>query len=367
MWSFFNKIFTNDRKQFRPLHIYILIAIILIVSAIYLSRYFGSEQSVFWLWSLTIFEYQTTFFGILFFIPLIYAAVFLNIKALMLTWLVCGLLMFPRVTALSFHMETILRAYIVYTLPFIVSMLVKTEMMWREMERRSAAEKEEQRRKYLSQLYKAHETERKNIARELHDSVIQSLIVLTNQAQGVITNKNFVGSDQKPEKDPNIKVEQVVALRDMSREISRDIRNICLNLRPYIIDDMGFIPAIRWLINRTKTNVSISLTVDGIERRFDPETELMVYRILQEAINNINRHSMATEASIRLCFYDNGLKIVIEDNGKGFVFPEKASALTEEGKLGLIGMQERVKLLKGDIKIVSQLGHGTLITIDAAI
>jgi signal transduction histidine kinase len=239
--------------------------------------------------------------------------------------------------------------------------------MWREMERRSAAEKEEQRRKYLSQLYKAHETERKNIAMELHDSVIQSLIVLTNQAQSVISNRNNINVDQKSEKDSGIKVEQVIALRDMSREISKDIRNICLNLRPYIIDDMGFIPAIRWLISRTRSDVTISLTVDGKERRFDPETELMVYRILQEAINNINRHSMATEASIFLIFYDGGLKIVIEDNGKGFVFPEKASALTEEGKLGLIGMQERVKLLNGEIKIRSELGRGTLITIDAAI
>jgi len=252
-------------------------------------------------------------------------------------------------------------------LPFFVAMFVKTEIMWRQTERRSAAEKEEQRQKYLSQVFKAHENERKNIARELHDGVIQSLVVLTNHAQSIISNKNGDVRDPRSEKEENNITGQVVVLRDMSREISRDIRAICLNLRPYIIDDMGLIPALRWLINRTKTDVRITLTTDGKERRFHPEVELMIYRILQEAINNIQHHSKATEANISFQFFTDSLKISIQDNGKGFVFPQKIATLTEEGKLGLIGMHERVKFLNGDIKIVSQLGQGTSITIDAAI
>jgi two-component system, NarL family, sensor histidine kinase DegS len=365
MWRIFNSVFGNDRKSFRAFHLFILVLIILLIVAIYYyySRPFGAEQRFPILWKLTIFEYKYTAFGMLFIIPLIYAAIFLNIRALILTWVVCAALMFPRVAALSLHPDSLMRTYLVYTLPFFVAMFIRTEIIWRQTERKSSAEKEEQLQKYLSQIFKAHENERKNIAMELHDSVIQSLIVLANQAQSIIANKNHDGHDQ----ELNGVVEQVVTLRDMSREISKDIRNICLNLRPYIIDDMGLIPAIRWLINRTKTDIDISLTTYGAERRFNPETELMIYRILQEAINNIKRHSMATKASIHFYFYPGSIKIAIEDNGQGFIYPEKSSVLTQKGKLGLIGMQERVKLLNGCIKIISQLGLGTSIVIDAAI
>jgi two-component system, NarL family, sensor histidine kinase DegS len=360
-------VFIDDRKSFQTTHLIILVILILLIVAIYYPRNFEVQQRLPLFWDFTLFEFRTTTFGVLFVIPLIYAAVFLNIKTLIATWLVCGALMLPRITDLSFHIESLIRAYSVYTIPFFIALLIRTEIMWRAINKKSAAEKEEQRQKYLSQVFKAHENERKNIARELHDGVIQSLIVLTNHAQGVIAGKNRDGHGAEAEKEINGIVEQIVALRDLSRDISKDIRDICLNLRPYIIDDMGLIPALRWLINRTKTDVNIALTTDGEERRFDPETELMIYRILQEAINNINHHSLATKANIRFYFQPDALKISIEDNGKGFVFPEKISTLTEEGKLGLIGMQERVKFLNGDIKINSQLGQGTSITIDAAI
>jgi signal transduction histidine kinase len=367
MRQYFNQLFIRDRKPVRKIHLFILIFIVLAIIVIYYPRDFMDPQRSILSWPITIFEFRATTFGLLFILPIIYAAIFLNTQVLIATWIICGVLMLPRVTDLSFHLDTVVRTYIVYTLPFFVAMFVKTEYLRRETERKSAAEKEEQRQKYLSQVFKAHENERKNIARELHDSVIQSLIVLTNQAQSIISNKNYDSRDQKPAKEANILPEQVVVLRDMSREISKDIRNICLDLRPYIIDDMGLIPALRWLINRTKTDIIITLTTDGIQRRFNPEIELMIYRIIQEAINNILHHSMATEANICFHFYSDSLQISIEDNGKGFVFPLKIAALTEEGKLGLIGMNERVKSLNGDIKIVSQIGRGTSILIDAAI
>ena len=359
-----SRIFFSDRFSFWKLHLLILILIILLVLTIYYPRNFERSGP---LWNLMIFEFGSASFGILFIIPLIYAAIFLNVPALIVTWLVCGALMAPRITDLSFHADSLLRAYTVYTLPFLVAMFVKTEIIWRRKERASAAEKEEQRQRYLSQVFKAHENERKNIARELHDGVIQSLIVLTNYAQSLISNKNPVVSDLEPKREIESMVKQVVTLRDMSRDISKDIRNICLNLRPYLIDDMGLISALKWLINRTKAQVDITLTTDGEERRLNPETELMIYRILQEAISNINNHSMATKANICFHFNKDGLKISIDDNGKGFAFPGNTSRLAEEGKLGLIGMQERVKFLNGDIKILSQPGQGTSITISASL
>jgi two-component system sensor histidine kinase DegS len=365
MWQILGKIFSSNQKSFRTVHLYILVIMILLILAIYYSRFLGGYQGFSPLWYLTIIEYFTTAFGILFIIPLIYAAFFLNSQILLFTWLICGALMLPRVTYLSFHLISVVRAYLVFTLPFLLAIFIKTVALWRQMERTAAAEKEEQRQKYLLQVFRAHENERKNVARDLHDSVIQSLIVLTNHAQMIISNNNSHAPDPESGQQVITSREQLVDLRDMTRDISKDIRNICLNLRPYLIDDMGLIPALRWLIDRTKTDTSINLTTEGIERRFGPETELMLYRIIQEAINNILRHSMATDAKIHIQFLTESVKIAIEDNGCGFVLPFKASAFTEEGKLGLIGIQERVKLLNGKIEITSQPGQGTRISIDA--
>lgn len=367
MWQVFRKIFSSDQKTFRTLHVYILVAIVLAVLSIYYSQFFGGYRGFSPLWYLTIFEFFTSSFGILFVIPLTYAAIFMNSQTLLITWLVCSVLMFPRVSYLSFHLDSLVISYLIYTLPFFISMFVKTAVLSRQMERKAAAEKEEQRQNFLSQVFNAHENERKNIARELHDSVIQSLIVMTNQAQSIISNKNLPVQRSEIEGDLNSVVEKVVTLRDSSREISKEIRNICLDLRPYMIDDMGLIPALRWFIDRSKTNINLVLTTDGAERRFSAETELMIYRIVQEAINNIKRHSTATEARVHFNFCPGDLNITIEDNGKGFVVPEKTTDLTKEGKLGLIGIQERVKLLNGRIRIASQLGKGTVMTIESAI
>lgn len=355
----------NVDNSYKKHHLLILAFIIVIICAVYYSRNFGFEQRYVWLWNLTIFEYQTVTFGILFIIPIVYAGIYLNIRLLVVTWLLCGLLMLPRVVDLSFHPESLIRAYVVFTLPFFLALFLKTEAMWRKMERNNSAEKEARQQEYLSLIFKAHENERKNIARELHDSVVQSLVVLTNNAQSIVVNKFDNTHEGRMTHEMTEVVKQVVTLRDMSREISKDIRNICLNLRPYIIDDMGLIPALRWLISRMKTNVAITLFSHGTERRLNPEIELMVYRIVQESINNINRHSMAGEAKIKIYFNNGNLRITIEDNGKGFVLPEKISNFTREGKLGLIGIQERVKFINGTIKIDSQPGQGTFITIEA--
>jgi signal transduction histidine kinase len=367
MWQVLGKIFSVDQKTFRKLHLYVLILIILAVLAVYYSRFWGGYRGFSLLWYITIFEYYVSAFGILFIIPLTYAAFFMNTQIVLMTWLVCGILMIPRITFFSFHVDTMVISYLIYTLPFLISLFIKTVVMWRQMERKAAAEKEEQRQKYLALVYNAHENERKNIARELHDSVIQSLVVMTNQAQAIISGKNHPAADPGNGQAPDSTAEQIVVLRDMSRDISKDIRNICLDLRPYLIDDMGLVPALRWLIDRTKTTVALTLTSHGKERRFDRETELMLYRIVQEAINNILRHSQALEASINIYFNPLDIKISIEDNGRGFVYTGKNLTLAQEGKLGLIGMQERVKLLNGQIKIASQPGQGTQITIEAGL
>jgi len=109
------------------------------------------------------------------------------------------------------------------------------------------------------------------------------------------------------------------------------------------------------------------LKVLGNERRLFPETELLLFRIVQEALRNIAKHAEATRAEVEVKFDEDRIAITINDNGKGFEPPESLGALTPTGKLGLAGMQERVQLLGGRLKLESKPGEGTKIFVEAPV
>ena len=105
----------------------------------------------------------------------------------------------------------------------------------------------------------------------------------------------------------------------------------------------------------------------GTERRLFPETELLLFRIVQEALRNIAKHAKATKAEVEIKFDEDKITIAVSDNGKGFFPPENLGALTPTGKLGLAGMQERVQLLGGTVKLESEPGKGTKISVEAPV
>jgi len=159
---------------------------------------------------------------------------------------------------------------------------------------------------------------------------------------------------------------QVEWIRDMVVELSEDIRRMSRDLRPSILDNVGLLPALAWLVNQLERDdgISATLVVNGTNRKLAPEADIMIFRIVQEALNNIRRHSKATEATVALEFAPRTIKLTISDNGKGFKMPERMSTLTAEGKLGLGGMRQRVNLLGGTFDIQSKLGNGTTIVIE---
>ncbi len=112
------------------------------------------------------------------------------------------------------------------------------------------------------------------------------------------------------------------------------------------------------------SQIATKISVHGAERRLPEEVELLLFRITQEALRNVWRHSEATEAEVTVEFDDQKTRITVSDNGKGFDLPRTIGDLARDGKLGLAGMQERAQLLGGTVKVQSQPGRGTSITVE---
>jgi PAS domain S-box-containing protein len=211
---------------------------------------------------------------------------------------------------------------------------------------------------YLQQATRAQEEERKRISHELHDDTIQALVVLSRQLDALATSSNGLSEEVK---------KQLEELWQQTDSVLQGVRRLSQDLRPAAIDRLGLLPAVQWLAEEvTKySGVATSINILGKEHRLPEEVAIALFRIIQEALRNVWRHSGATKAEITLQFADNRTKITISDNGKGFVLDGKIGDLAKQGKLGLAGMQERVQLVGGAIHVQSAPGKGTTITVEA--
>lgn len=196
-------------------------------------------------------------------------------------------------------------------------------------------------------LMDAQEAERRRIARELHDEVGQTLTALKLGLQ-------------MSEKQPEIVRKEY--LRDAAQrvdELLAQVRNISLDLRPTMLDDLGLLPALLWHFERftTMTSVRVDIQHSGLEnRRFPAEIETVAYRIVQEALTNVVRHAGVEEVVVRVWANENLLGVEVEDHGKGF---DAAAAMSSPISSGLSGMRERVTLFGGEFAIESVPGQGT--------
>ncbi|MFA4835747.1 MAG: PAS domain S-box protein [Dehalococcoidia bacterium] len=211
---------------------------------------------------------------------------------------------------------------------------------------------QENLRYYLQQVTRAQEEERKRIARELHDETLQNLIVISRQLEKITS------SDALWE-------ESLGVVRDLKKQIEtavQEIRRFSHDLRPSVLDDLGLLPALELLADDLeKQGITTTFKVVGKARRLSPEVEVMLFRIAQEAVRNIWRHAQATSAEMSIEFTDGTLRVSITDNGKGFRIPYRLGDQASLGKLGLVGMQERARLLGGTLKLNSKPGEGTTI------
>ena len=211
---------------------------------------------------------------------------------------------------------------------------------------------EENLRYYLQQITRAQEEERKRIARELHDDTAQLLLSLSRQLDNFIRNED------------NYSQEQISFLKDIQEQVNRGVQSVhryAQDLRPSLIDDLGLMAALRSLVKSAQeyNEIVINMEVAGEERRLPSEVELLMYRVIQEALNNVWKHSRATESYIDIRFSEKQVDVSISDNGIGFEFSETIDDLAQTGKLGLIGMQERARLLGATLSFDSAPGKGT--------
>jgi signal transduction histidine kinase len=214
----------------------------------------------------------------------------------------------------------------------------------------------ENMRFYVQQITRAQEDERKRIARELHDDTIQSLIVLSRRLESL-----KVGDERLSEAI----VQRVEELQALTDAVLKGVRRYSQDLRPSILDDLGLVPTLEGLVNalNQQEGIQAELRVVGAKRRLSPDSELTLFRIGQEACNNLKRHAQATRAWMTIEFADSAIHLTIRDNGIGFTAPEHTGDLAVSGKLGLIGMYERARLLGGTLAVTSEPGQGTLVTV----
>jgi len=216
---------------------------------------------------------------------------------------------------------------------------------------------EENLRYHLQQITKAQEEERKRIARELHDDTAQVLGSLLRQLDNFIRKKHGF--------TPN----EVLFLKDLQTQLNRGLQSMqrfVQDLRPSLLDDLGLIPAVRSLVKglQESDGIDTKLKIVGGERRFSPEVELLLFRIVQEALNNIRRHAHASEAQVLMEFDGDEAKVTVSDNGRGFELRGGVDDLPRIGKLGLAGMMERARLLSGTLKVKSTPGKGTTLIVE---
>jgi signal transduction histidine kinase len=205
------------------------------------------------------------------------------------------------------------------------------------------------------EIINAQEFERFRIARELHDNVAQDLSSLKISCEAMFS--------AHPHPDPESRERYAEAARVLQRAIIF-IREMAYALRPSDLDHLGFLSSVeRYCADfQEKTGIRTHFLHAGMEGvAFDAETEINLFRVVQEALGNVQRHAKATEAAVKIVESHPHIIVRVEDNGVGFDVSSGLAAAMEEKRMGLGGMRERIKLLCGNLRVLSSPGQGTRI------
>ncbi len=211
-------------------------------------------------------------------------------------------------------------------------------------------EKEEQLRSLLEKVLSAQEDERRRVSRELHDSIGQALSALSMGLERL--------EQSRPDQWPQLRGE-AETLKELASNTLNDLRRLTVALRPAALDDLGLVPAIRRYaeLYLGSARVNFEVKEEWSRGRMDHSLEAIVYRVVQEAINNIARHSRATHVIVRIQHKDGTVVVTVEDNGQGF----EPNVVNVKGRMGIQGMQERASLVDGKLTIESHPGRGTVV------
>lgn len=200
-----------------------------------------------------------------------------------------------------------------------------------------------------ARLVDAQEMERRTISRELHDQVGQSLNALLVEAANLA---------KRIQQDDTASLRYLDNIRTFADSSVNSIRDIALLLRPSMLDDLGLMPALDWQAREVsrRSGIKITVTAQNVSDSLPDEMRTCIYRVVQEALHNVSRHSMAKSAMVTVRQEDGSLSLSVEDDGGGFD-PEKKRGL------GMLGMEERVRQLGGHFEVQSAPGKGTILRV----
>jgi signal transduction histidine kinase/ligand-binding sensor domain-containing protein len=207
---------------------------------------------------------------------------------------------------------------------------------------------------FSRRLIESQEIERKRVAGELHDDLGQELMVIINRAQMGLNARSLESAQG-----------QLAEILQSTERGIESVREIAFNLSPYHLDHLGLTEALRAMVGKVAAipGIKFSFDADPIDGLLSKGKEINVYRIVQECVNNVGKHSSATKATIRIRLLAKKIEIAVSDDGKGFDVTQKDISSTGRHGFGLSGLSERVKLLDGDLTIDSEPGAGTTITV----
>jgi len=200
-----------------------------------------------------------------------------------------------------------------------------------------------------ARLVDAQETERRTISRELHDQVGQTLNALLVEAANLA---------KRIQADDAVSLRYLDNIRKFADSSVNSIRDIALLLRPSMLDDLGLMPALEWQAREVsrRSGVNIKVIAENVSDSLPDEMRTGIYRVVQEALQNVFRHSRAKSAVVMVRQDDGALSLSVEDDGSGFD-PEKTRGL------GMLGMEERVRQLGGRFEVQSAPGKGTVLKV----
>jgi signal transduction histidine kinase/CheY-like chemotaxis protein len=204
----------------------------------------------------------------------------------------------------------------------------------------------------LRQVMDAQETERTRLARELHDEVGQALTA-------VELSLGYLANAVSPE-DQEVR-RRLAQSRALTEQTAADLRAIMAALRPGTLDQLGLVPALEWIGSHTlrQADISVSIEAHGLDRRLPDELETVLFRIAQEAMSNVLRHSQATKLEIDLSAGPEEVRLTLKDNGRGFTNGQMKASGDATLNIGIAGMHERAALAGGELAIESMPGKGT--------
>jgi len=220
-----------------------------------------------------------------------------------------------------------------------------------EQLRREMAEREALRRKLLH----AQEEERRRIARELHDQMGQNLTALNVGLKSLLGRQSGSGLGSR-----------VQQLQELATQTARDLHRVAVELRPAALDDLGLVKAIRALTETWSTRYGIDVDFEAGQyprAGISSEIETILYRIIQEALNNVAKHSGATRVAVVLRCSADQVQAIIEDDGRGFDARVPSQSGNGSGRLGLLGIQERLGMVGGNFKVESAPERGATLLI----